>query len=262
MGRRSRKRSRLKYYIAIAGLALLIGAIASQIQTDDRNAANASGTRTVAPTSIPAHENVMVIGGSIARGRKDPNENSYIRRAFAALAASSHTAYAYSDRTLIGGTAASRLARKPNEFSTWLHEDNPTVVVISWGLMSDLYAKTPIPKFEYAIHREIQQALKAHAVVFIVTPPVVKPLATTSNQRGERLIRSELNVAAQFHNPNVYTFDLFDQMMTYMSAHHQTYKVYYGDDWHPNALGHKVGGELFYQYLAKTFGTTPILFVG
>ncbi|MCL6443995.1 MAG: SGNH/GDSL hydrolase family protein [Alicyclobacillus sp.] len=244
----------------LAAVACVAGVIAADVQVSIEEApSGGSGPLTEYSTvTRPGRETVMVVGGSIARGRKDPHENSYIRRAFTALTQHTSTTYVYKDRTLIGGTAYSREQRKPHEFQNWLKADKPQVVVLAWGIMSDLYAKTPEQQFEQAIHSEIQQALNAHAVVFVITPPVVKALATNQHDKGEVLMHNELQVAKSFHSPNVYTFDVFNEMAAYMKDHHQTYQLYYGDNWHPNGLGHQVAGRLLYADIAKTFGTTPI----
>lgn len=201
------------------------------------------------------HDTVMVVGGSIARGSLDPHKNSYIRRAFTALSKDTHTLYSYKDQTLIGGTAASRKAKNPQEFEGWLKADKPQVVVLAWGIMSDLYDKTPKAEFESAIHTEIQEALQAHAVVFVITPPVVKALATNRHDAGVTYMQEEFDVAKSFHSQSVFTFDVFSQMESYMKAHHQSYQMYYGDNWHPNGLGHQVAGQLLYRDFAQTFGT-------
>lgn len=200
-------------------------------------------------------ESVMVVGGSMAHGWKDPHDDSYLKRAFAALSSTTDTQYTYVDDTVIGGTAARLGAQK---FDAELQKANPQVVAISWGLLNDVSDKTPMGTFRQSIHDEIAAALKAHAVVMVITPPVVEATATVDATAVKNFISNEFQVANSFHNPNVYLFDLNAQMTTYMQAHGQTWKTYYGDSWHPNQAGHVLAGQLLFNDIVQTMGQAPI----
>lgn len=203
-------------------------------------------------------EKVMVIGGSMAHGWKDPNDNSYLKRAFKSLSDSTNTTYEYDDRTVIGGSPVSE--DKNGKYAAWLGQDKPQVVVISWGLLNDVYNHTPIGPFTKAIHDEVQEALDAGAVVLFVTSPVTKATATYNHTQVERYINTEIAQANAFSSPNVYFINLNDDMSVYMAAHGQTWKQYFGDSWHPNQAGHVLAGELLDNDLIGMFGVTPILF--
>jgi hypothetical protein len=221
-----------------------------------------------APSSIPASnsllstmntETVDVVGGSMAHGWKDPNDNSYIKRAFSQLTSSTNTTYKYVDRTTVGGTASWLQQSKPGTFEKWMKADKPQIVVISWGLMNDVSKHTKEKSFKQAIHQEIAQALQAHAVVLMVSPPVVQASATYDKFPVNQLIAAEFEVAASFHSKNVYTFNLNQQMTNYLAAHNQTYKMYKGDSWHPNQAGHELAGQLLYNDMMQTLGQAPII---
>ncbi|GMA56105.1 hypothetical protein GCM10025858_06080 [Alicyclobacillus sacchari] len=70
---------------------------------------------------------------------------------------------------------------KSGKYATWLAEDKPQIVVISWGLLNDVYDKTPMASFNQAIHNEIQEALAANAVVIFVT---------SCGDKGDRYVQS------------------------------------------------------------------------
>ncbi|WAH37603.1 SGNH/GDSL hydrolase family protein [Alicyclobacillus dauci] len=203
-------------------------------------------------------EKVLVVGGSMAHGWKDPNDNSYLRRAFQTLSDTTNTKYTYDDHTASGDSPV-KLA-KTNNYESWLAKDKPQIVVISWGLLNDVYLKTPEKQLEQAVRDEIAGALKAKAVVLVVTSPVTQATATSDHNQIENYIQDELTVANSFHNSNVHFLDLNDQMTLYMQAHNQTWKQYYGDSWHPNQAGHILAGQLLANELIQTFGTGPILY--
>ena len=116
-------------------------------------------------------EKVMVVGGSMAHGWKIPTTTV----TFAARSASTDTTYVYDDRTVVGGLPVT--LDRDGKYQ-WLEEDRPQVVVISWGLLNDIYDKTPLEVFRQAITDEIEEALAQHAVVLVVTSPVTKATAT------------------------------------------------------------------------------------
>ncbi|WDM03109.1 SGNH/GDSL hydrolase family protein [Alicyclobacillus cycloheptanicus] len=201
-------------------------------------------------------EKVLIVGGSMAHGWKDPNDDSYLKRAFSELTSSTDTTWIYDDHTTIGGSPAENNIQ--SKFRTWVQQDKPQVVVISWGLLNDIVDKTPMRKFNQAIRGEIQDALAAHAVVVFVTSPVTEATETYDHQQVANYISNEIHDAQSFHSPNVYFLNLNQQMETYMAAHGQTWLNYYGDSWHPNQAGHILAGKLLFDEWIQTFGTGPV----
>ncbi|WP_206918518.1 SGNH/GDSL hydrolase family protein [Alicyclobacillus suci] len=243
-------------YVICAAALVLGGWALAKVQSS-----NKALLETTPPNSLQdklTTEKVMIIGGSMAHGWKDPNDNSYLKRAFASLSDSTNTNWVYDDRTTVGGSPVS--LQKKATLQTWLDKDKPQVVVISWGLLNDVYDKTPMNKFNAAFKDEIKKSLAAHAVVLIVTSPVTKATALYDHDQVEQYIQNEVKDASAFHSKNIYFIDLNSTMSTYMKAHNQTWQMYYGDSWHPNQAGHELGGKLLYNELIQTFGTGPILY--
>ncbi|WP_237716366.1 SGNH/GDSL hydrolase family protein [Alicyclobacillus hesperidum] len=241
--------------LVLSGAMLMVGGWCIgtlQNRSDNVLAATPTGQLSSQLTT----QKVMIIGGSMAHGWKDPNNDSYLKRAFAALSNSTDTQYTYDDRTVVGGSPVG--LDKNGKYATWLAEDKPQIVVISWGLLNDVYDKTPMAAFSQAIHDEIQEALAANAVVIFVTSPVTKATATYNHAEVENYIAVEQQQASSFDNPNIYFIDLNHDMSVYMAAHGQTWQQYYGDSWHPNEAGHELAGELLFDDFIETFGTGPI----
>jgi len=151
-------------------------------------------------------------------------------------------------------------AQVDGQYHLWLQAYRPQIVVISWGALDDIHAKTPLPTFRATVAHQIALALSDHEVVLIVTPPVTKASYTEDLKSEPLYLDSEMDVARAFHNPNVYVFDVFDQMKQYLTAHHQTYVPYMADGWHPNTLGHALGGQLMFDDMKAAFGKGPIAF--
>lgn len=243
-------------YLACAAALVLGGWALGKIKTSGDAGLTATPTNSLQGQINT--EKVMIIGGSMAHGWKDPNDNSYLKRAFTSLTNSTDTKWVYDDRTKVGGSPVS--LGKTGDVQTWLNKDKPQVVVISWGLLNDVYDKTPVKSFNAAIKQEIQESLAAHAAVLIVTSPVTKATATYDHDQIETYIQNEVADARTFNSQNIHFIDLNSAMTTYMKAHNQTWQMYYGDSWHPNQAGHELGGELLYNLLIQTFGTGPILY--
>ena len=241
-------------WIASGALLAVGGWCVGWLQSRDTSVLAADGTASLSARLTT--EKVMVVGGSMAHGWKDPHDDSYLRRAFAALTASTDTTYVYDDRTVVGGSPVT--LDRDGKYQAWLEEDKPQVVVLSWGLLNDIYDKTPLEAFRQAIADEIEQALAQHAVVLVVTSPVTKATATYNHAEDEAYMQVESDVVASLDNPNVYYLDLNRDMTLYMEAHHQSWKMYYGDAWHPNEAGHALAGRLLFDELVSTFGMGPI----
>lgn len=208
------------------------------------------------------HETVDIFGGSMAHGWLDPKDNSYLRRAFTARSASTNTNYKYVDHTIIGETPYLLDTKDKSKFISWLKEDKPQIVVFSWGVENSMSSRhrITIEEFTQAVHSEIAQALRDHAVVLIVSPPVTQELVVNDRLKTATWINQLFQVAASFHSKNVYTIDLYHQMQLYLTAHGQTYKNYYGNSWHPNQAGHELAGGILANDLVQSFGFGPILF--
>jgi hypothetical protein len=200
---------------------------------------------------------VMVIGGSSARGFRDPNLDSYICRAFHTFGQASNTSYRIFDHAFYGGEA---VEVPSSRFESWLDSDHPQVVVISWGMLNDIHHNTPMDAFNDAIHNEIQQSLNAGAAVLVVTPPPVEASTDHVNRHMKfgQYLSGEQETAASFHNPYVFWFDLNRDMLTYLSVRHENVSSFCADSWHPNQAGHQLGGLLLSRELIATFGDKPI----
>lgn len=200
-------------------------------------------------------ETVMAVGGSAAHGWADPTNNSYLQRAFQSLTDTTNTIYIYDDQTIIGGGPDNVSHQK---FASWLKSTTPQVVVISWGILNDILHNTSDATFKQAIRNEINQSLQAHAVVLMVTPPVVP--ASVNNARFDALLQDEYAVVHAIHSSNVHWFNLNEDMAVYLQAHGQYLSDYVSGTWHPNQAGHELAGELLYNELLEQFGSQPIAF--
>ncbi|MHB1683071.1 MAG: SGNH/GDSL hydrolase family protein [Bacilli bacterium] len=223
------------------------------LQTNGSVSRPSAAPRKAATSKHPTVR-VMVIGSSVALGWDDPIGGGYLARAFRSLTALGGANYQVFNRAQPG--AGVRTIE--NQYLGWVKSVKPQIVVISWGALDNLHNKTPISVFRQQIHWEIQSALTAHAVVFIVTPPITKASYTEYPTQEPFVLDNEMYVANSFHSNNVYVFDVFDQMKAYLVAHHQTYVPYMADGWHPNAKGHALAGHLLYMDMLRQFGTKTV----
>ncbi len=210
--------------------------------------------------SIPVNEKVMTIGGSVAHGWKDVKGEGYLHRALQTYQTATNVFYAYYNRTIVGANGHQLATMYKGDYSKWLTAIHPTVVVLSWGLLNDALPKTTYSKFAYYLKQEIQEALQYHAVVLVVSPPITKAAYTQYPIQEKNYDKQEALVVKSLKNPNVYYIDLLNQMKAYLKAHHQTYKPYEGDGWHPNTRGHILAGNLLEQDILNIFGKGPISF--
>ncbi len=218
--------------------------------------------RTTGMQSDLNFEKVDVFGGSMAHGWLDPNDDSYLRRAFATRSESTNTMYDYIDHTIIGETPVMLNQSDPDQYEQWLVQDQPQVVVLSWGLLNSMSSRHAVSAtvFASAVKQEIAEALGVHAVVLIVTPPVTEESATVDHAKQEIYLNHLFAVAKSFHNANVVICDVYHQMEVYLAAHGQTYQDYYGNSWHPNQAGHELAGMLLANDLTQAFGDQTILY--
>jgi len=200
---------------------------------------------------------VLLIGSSVAHGWKDtPGEGGYLHRSFRSLSTKTPTRYRVIDRAIPGRGVMTILDKYP----AWLNTFHPNIVVISWGGLDDLYAKTPMAMFDSQIKWQIALALQHHADVFVITPPVSKASYTTYRFSQQDLMDNEMHVADNFNNPNVFVFNVFDQMKEYLRIHHQTYVPYMADGWHPNAAGHELAARILLKDMMQQFSVNPPTF--
>ncbi|MDQ0190106.1 SGNH/GDSL hydrolase family protein [Alicyclobacillus cycloheptanicus] len=249
------------FVVVIAAAAFAVGWRVSRQQSPASTAVTlAQHTDPKGLASSLSTETVDVFGGSMAHGWADPHDDSYLKRAFAARQQSTNTNYHIVDRTVDGGQADYFETEKPGLYESDLKTDKPQIVVLSWGLLNDMHAKSSLAVFDSAIHDQIAKALAVHAVVLLVTPPVTEASQKGDHPMQEVYIAHEIADAQAFHSKNVYVFDVYHQMEAYLKAHHQTWQNYYGDSWHPDAAGHALAGALLANDLVTAFGSGPIRF--
>ncbi|WP_067618957.1 SGNH/GDSL hydrolase family protein [Alicyclobacillus acidiphilus] len=199
---------------------------------------------------------VMAIGGSIALGWDDNKQDGgYLTRTFRALS-NAKTTYQFTNEASEGKGPSYYLLR----MNTLLTKDKPNLVVISFGLLNDLYDKHPISQLDAQIVDETKDALHAGAQVAIVTPPVVGASYVEFKTEQPIALRSEEKAVEALHNPNVHIVDLFSQMKAYLADHDLTWETYAADGWHPNEAGHELAATLLEADLRKDswLNKTPI----
>lgn len=183
---------------------------------------------------------VMAIGGSIAHGWDDTKTmGGYLARTFRALS-NDKTTYDFTNESSEGKGPSYYLLR----MNTLLTKDRPNLVVISFGLLNDLYDKHPVSELDSDIVNETKDALATGAEVAIVTPPVVGASYVEFKSTEAEALKSEDQAVEALHNPNVHVVDLFTQMKTYLAEHNLTWQPYAADGWHPNAAGHALAASL------------------
>ncbi len=195
---------------------------------------------------------VLIIGSSVADGWKDSVGGGYLKRAFTHFGLTHRTAFAWINRAVPGQGAMRLNAMVPR----FIDQAKPQIVVIAWGGLDDAYDHTPLNIFREDIRQEISLSLAAHAMVFVITPPVSRASYTQFALQQPMYLDAEMQVARSFQNPNVYVFDVFDQMKRYLDKHHETYVPFMADGWHPNTRGHALASRLllhdFKQYFFPT----------
>lgn len=196
------------------------------------------------------HKQVLVIGGSMAYGYRDPDNHSYIQRAFEKLAAEQHTTLTCINHAKPGGTSVA-LAKRGDTYARWLKEVHPDTVAVSWGLENDCKHKTPLSAFEQTLRQEIQSALNAHANVVVIAPPVTEANSTYFQAATNRYLAAEQQVASSFAHQPVYFCDVLNQMRVKLAKQGASVQTYKGDSWHPNTVGHQLAGDLLYAELLK-----------
>ncbi|MCY0876520.1 MAG: SGNH/GDSL hydrolase family protein [Firmicutes bacterium] len=265
MRRRKRNQRRVAAVLVLAILAGGVIAAHTTASADQHRTTSTHERAVVEKVALPKAEfapsqivrgRVMDVGSSVAEGWDDKVGGGYLKRGVVG-----YSAYSAHDYTLVNHAVAGDTAEKiDGEYHVWLKTLKPQVVVLSWGALDDANAKTPLPVFRATVEHQVALALANHEVVFIVTPPVTRASYTQYPTIEPMYLNAEMQVARSFHSPNVYVFNVFDQMKAYLVAHHQTYVPYMADGWHPNTAGHALAGGLFLDDLQKAFGKSGIAF--
>ncbi|KYP80972.1 SGNH/GDSL hydrolase family protein [Ferroacidibacillus organovorans] len=183
---------------------------------------------------------VMAIGSSVAKGWDDKTGGGYLARGVAGYAKGVHHALPFVNHAVEGETAEAALPLLPS----WIKAIHPNVLLISWGMLDDATAKTPLSVFSRTIRQEISLAIANHETVWVVTPPVTPASYTVNRVSEAQYVSTELAVAHSYPAREVSVFDVFNQMKAYIASHHQNYKMYAADAWHPNTAGHVLAGRL------------------
>ncbi|MCY0875776.1 MAG: SGNH/GDSL hydrolase family protein [Firmicutes bacterium] len=186
---------------------------------------------------------VMTIGSSVAAGWGDPNGGGYLAIAFHDLSERTGKHYQIVSWAIPGITTV----QVAPHYQHWLTFVHPQIVVISWGGLDDAANHTPLTVFANNVHTEIALALAAGAQVDIVTPPVTEQVYL-DGPKGlpYQYFQAEIREAQSFQSPDVHIYNVYNQMLDYIQAHHQTLKPYIDNSWHPNLRGHELGGALLF----------------
>ncbi|MCL6443733.1 MAG: SGNH/GDSL hydrolase family protein [Alicyclobacillus sp.] len=228
--------------------------------TTASSTAGTSGTRASSAAigaKMSSSLKVMALGSSVAEGWVDPGHGGYLQRTVDALSKDSDAKYTLVNESKAGNGVLQVVYQYPK----WLQSVHPRVVIISWGALDDLHLKTPFSTVRQQVTWEINEALAAHAVVFLVTPPITRASYTTASVNEAKYVDTEIAAAEAIHSPNVHVFDVFNQMKAYIQSHHQTYLPYMADGWHPNAAGHALAARLLVADIEQVYGKKPITFV-
>lgn len=195
---------------------------------------------------------VMTIGSSVAAGWGDPDGGGYLAIAFHDLSNFTHKNYQIVSWAIPGITSV----QVAPHYEHWLTYVHPQIVVISWGGLDDAANHTPLATFAANVHTEIAQALLHGAQVDIVTPPVTEQVYLDgTNGLPYQYFLAEIREADSFHSPNVHVYNVYNQMLSYIDAHHQTLQPYVDNSWHPNLLGHQLAGNLLFDDMSTDAST-------
>jgi len=257
-----------KFILLIVFIAALLGLSQRGALQDSGGASGVVGNkiavpvttvRTATESNLTGHAagaksvelRVLAIGSSVAEGWADKQGGGYLARAFQSLSKQDGTSFNFVNKSVAGDG----VLQVKKSYPMWLAQVHPNIVVISWGALDDLYDKTPIPVFQAEIRMEITDALREHAVVYVVTPPVTRASYTDYRTQESAMLAAEMTTALALRSPNVYVFDVFNQMKKNLVQHHQTYAPYMADGWHPNTLGHELAGQILFADVQKQYAS-------
>lgn len=195
---------------------------------------------------------VMAVGGSVARGWDAGPNKGYLNLAMDAVAKDLNTNIKFWNES-IGGYTPERLNAY---FGRLMKAYRPNIVVISWGLLDDLAAKTPKNTFEASIRQEVDLSVAMGAKVWVVTPPVTEATYSPKDSVLEAVYAGyEVQAATSVHASDVQVFDLLNAMKGYLSTNHQSVTMYASNAWHPNAAGHILAGQLLTDMIVNRKAT-------
>jgi acyl-CoA thioesterase I len=193
-------------------------------------------------------QRVVLIGGSVALGWDDKVGGGYLIRGWKQYAAEKKVAVTVVNAS-IEGDGPDKFASK---LATTLSQAHAQILVISWGMLDSISAKTPLSVFQSAVATEIQAARAAGMDVIVVTPPPTIASYTSCLTSEPQYIAAEVAAARQYPSADVQVLDLFQTMKTYLATHHETIQSQSADGWHPNTAGHALAGQLLSQALLQT----------
>jgi acyl-CoA thioesterase-1 len=229
---------------AAAGTALGIASVALL----------AAPGRSAAGPRIP----VVVVGGSAAAGWRDSGPG-YVSRGLIRYARRAGLTLRIANHAVPGARVVNPLTQR--DLAGWIRRPTPhRLVVLAWGILNDLRHHTPTTAMARALHRQIQTALAAHAVVLVVTPAVTRASFEEDRLAEPAAVRQELAVAQSFQSsppsqpPHVYAVNVFAAMKQYLAVHHVAYHRLMAGRWHPNTEGHRLAGRLLAQALVTLWG--------
>ncbi|MDA8200313.1 MAG: SGNH/GDSL hydrolase family protein [Thermaerobacter sp.] len=240
---------RMRWWLAAAAGATLWIASLALLTSPGRSAA---GPR------IP----VLVVGGSAAAGWRDGTGPGYVARGLIRYARRAGLTLRIANQAIPGARVVNRLTQR--DLAAWIRRPTPhRLVVLAWGILNDLRHHTPAPAMARALHRQIETALAAHAVVLVVTPAVTRASFEEDRLAEPAAVRQELAVAQSFHSSRpsrpsrpsyVYEVNVFGAMKQYLAVHHVAYHRLMAGRWHPNTAGHRLAGRLLAQALVTLWG--------
>ncbi|GMA58293.1 hypothetical protein GCM10025858_27960 [Alicyclobacillus sacchari] len=138
---------------------------------------------TTAPQTLQTVR-VMAIGGSIAHGWDDtPSLGGYLARTFRSLSRN-RTTYVFTNESS-EGKGPSYYVTRMNELLT---KDKPNLVVISFGMLNDLFDHHPMSKMNQDVVEEVRDALAHNAQVVLITPRWSVPRTSNSRIKKVRLL--------------------------------------------------------------------------
>lgn len=222
----------------------------ANLRNATQNASTNQINLTVKTVSLKGTVPVVAIGGSTASGWDDTkSEGGYLVRTFRDLSQpGARNTYPFTNESVEGRGPIQYVTKLPDI----LQKDKPKLVVISFGMLGDLDKKTPEKQVNEALVQEVKDALASNAVVAFVTPPVTGASYSEFKSTEGPVLQSEMQAIEQIHSPNVHVVDLFTQMKAYLASHHQNWKTYAADGWHPNAAGHQLAASLLEQDLKSS----------
>ncbi len=184
---------------------------------------------------------VMAIGGSVARGWDAGPNQGYLTLALNTVSEDLNTNIKFWNES-IGGYTPERLNAY---FARLMKAYRPKIVIISWGILDDLAAKTPKTVFQASIRQEVDLSVQLGAKVWVVTPPVTEATYSPRDSVLEEVYAGyEIQAAKSVHPGDVQVFDVLNSMKEYLKANHQSVTLYASNAWHPNAAGHILAGQL------------------